>query len=207
MVLQQRIARRRRAPLVVADVVVVIVDDVVAAGVGATVGSIVVAGAEGRQWGRSKGRPETGQIRVGKFAINGFNVPVRLVGGCTRVGRRRHRRKRRTRLDVLRGRASTAGLLLALDRRRIRVVVVVAGAAVVVIARHLLLGDPLLLPELGPPVLEPNLHSSLGQINLHGDFLSRVNVWIVRLLEGSFQFLQLGRRKCGSYPSLLSLFR
>lgn len=48
------------------------------------------------------------------------------------------------------------------------------------------------------------LYPRLGEVNLHGNFLAGVDVRIVRLLEGSFQFLELGRREGGSYPALFS---
>lgn len=51
------------------------------------------------------------------------------------------------------------------------------------------------------------LHPRLGEVNLHGNFLAGVDVRIVRLLEGTFQFLELGRREGGSYPALFPLLR
>lgn len=50
-----------------------------------------------------------------------------------------------------------------------------------------------------------HLHSRFGEVDFHGDFLARINVWIVSLLECTLELLQLGWRKCRSYSALLAL--
>ena len=37
--------------------------------------------------------------------------------------------------------------------------------------------------------IDIDLNSGLGEVDAHGDLLARVNVRVVRLLEGPFQFL------------------
>lgn len=58
----------------------------------------------------------------------------------------------------------------------------------------------LLFPPFRPAILEPHLNPSLGQLNANGQLLAEEHVRIVGALEGSFQFLQLGRIECGPMP-------
>lgn len=51
------------------------------------------------------------------------------------------------------------------------------------------------------------LNSCFRQVSLEGNLLPRVDVGIVCLLEGSFQFLQLSACKGGSDPPLFPLLR
>lgn len=78
------------------------------------------------------------------ITIDWFDITVRLMRWCTRVGRRWDVGQGRSgRLDVL----GRAWFVLAFHVRD--------GVGAVV--RDLLLGQPLLLPKLGAPVLEPDL--------------------------------------------------
>ncbi|GBO28088.1 hypothetical protein AVEN_160367-1 [Araneus ventricosus] len=49
------------------------------------------------------------------------------------------------------------------------------------------------------------LHPGFREIGLHGDLLPRVNVRVVRFLEGPLQLLELGARESGSDSTLFAL--
>lgn len=50
-----------------------------------------------------------------------------------------------------------------------------------------------------------HLHPDLGQVDLHGQLLPAVHIWIVRLLERSLQLVQLEGGERGSIPTVLLL--
>lgn len=50
-----------------------------------------------------------------------------------------------------------------------------------------------------------HLNARLGQVDFHGDLFARINVRIVRLLEGTLQLLQLRRCEGGANATLLAL--
>lgn len=50
-----------------------------------------------------------------------------------------------------------------------------------------------------------HLHTHFRQIHLHGELLAGVDIGVVRLLEGTFQFMQLVRGEGGAIASVLLL--
>ena len=62
----------------------------------------------------------------------------------------------------------------------------------------------LLFAVFGATVFEPDLDSGLGQAGEYGELLSHHNVWVLGLLEGSFQCLQLWVGEGSSISSMLS---
>lgn len=67
--------------------------------------------------------------------------------------------------------------------------------------------DPTLNDKPNGTFDESYLYAHLGQVHLHGEFLSTVHVWVMRFLEGPLQLVKLVRCEGGTIPPMFLLTR